>query len=45
MLRSIHDVYHREPEKVTQNCQALANALESVANRPGGGEITLADSD
>jgi uncharacterized protein len=45
VLRSIHDVYHREPEKVTQNCQALANALESVANRPGGGEITLADSD
>ncbi|MFP6743250.1 MAG: thioredoxin domain-containing protein, partial [Alphaproteobacteria bacterium] len=45
VLRSIHDIYHREPEKVTQNCQALATALESVANRPGGGEITLADSD
>jgi len=45
VLRSIHDVYHREPEKVTQNCQALSTALESVANRPGGGEITLGDSD
>ncbi|MEE2979982.1 MAG: thioredoxin domain-containing protein, partial [Pseudomonadota bacterium] len=45
VLRSIHDVYRREPDKVTQNCRALATALDAMASQPGGGDITLADSD
>ncbi len=42
VLRSIHGVYQREPEKVSQNTEALAGALKSMASRPGGGEITVA---
>ena len=45
VLRAIHDIYRREPEKVSQNTAALSGALQDMASRPGGGEIGPALTD
>ena len=45
VLRAIHGIYAREPDKVEKNRAAVTRSLRDMAERTGGGEITLALTD
>ena len=45
VVRSIHDVFTREPETIEKNRAAIAEALASLSVRPAGDEIPIEIND